>query len=97
MPPATRIFRDTTASAAPVGSFYYRASVSSSGTVSQANTIAGSRPPTTHFAIVFEAAGEDHRMIGATERLKSFENTIVVESLGDLRTALGRRQRELHG
>jgi dihydromethanopterin reductase (acceptor) len=32
-----------------------------------------------------------------TERLKSFESTVVVESLEDLRTALGRRQRELHG
>ena len=32
-----------------------------------------------------------------TERLKSFEGTVVVESLEDLRTALGRRRRELHG
>jgi dihydromethanopterin reductase (acceptor) len=32
-----------------------------------------------------------------TERLNSFESTVVVESLEDLRTALGRRQRELHG
>ena len=32
-----------------------------------------------------------------TERLKSFENTVVVESLEDRRTALGRRRRELHG
>jgi hypothetical protein len=32
-----------------------------------------------------------------TERLKSSESTIVVESLTDLRAALGRRKRELHG
>jgi len=32
-----------------------------------------------------------------TERLKSFESTVVVESLEDLKTALGRRRRELHG
>jgi dihydromethanopterin reductase (acceptor) len=32
-----------------------------------------------------------------TERLKSFESTVVVESPEDLRTALGRRRRELHG
>jgi len=31
-----------------------------------------------------------------TERLKSFESTVVVESLENLRTALGRRP-ELHG
>jgi dihydromethanopterin reductase (acceptor) len=29
--------------------------------------------------------------------LKSFESTVVVESLEDLRTALGRRRHELHG
>jgi flavoprotein len=32
-----------------------------------------------------------------TGRLKSFESTVVVESLEDLRTALGRRRCELHG
>ena len=32
-----------------------------------------------------------------TERLKSLESTVVVESLEDLRTALGRRRHELHG
>jgi dihydromethanopterin reductase (acceptor) len=32
-----------------------------------------------------------------TERLKSFESAVVVESLEDLRTALGRRRHELHG
>jgi len=32
-----------------------------------------------------------------TRRLKSFESTVAVESLKDLRTALGRRPHELHG
>jgi len=32
-----------------------------------------------------------------TERLKSFESAVVIESLEDLRTALGRRRHELHG
>jgi dihydromethanopterin reductase (acceptor) len=32
-----------------------------------------------------------------TERLKSFESAVVVESLEDLRTALGQRRHELHG
>lgn len=32
-----------------------------------------------------------------TERLKSLESTVVVESLEDFRPALGRRWRELHG
>jgi flavoprotein len=32
-----------------------------------------------------------------TQRLKSFESTVVVESLKDPRTALGRRPHELHG
>jgi flavoprotein len=31
------------------------------------------------------------------QRLKSFESTAVVESLKDLKTALGRRRHELHG
>jgi flavoprotein len=32
-----------------------------------------------------------------TERLKSFESTLVVESLEQLEAALKRRKRELHG
>jgi len=32
-----------------------------------------------------------------TERLKSFESTLVVETLEQLETAVARRKRELHG
>ena len=128
LPPATRLFRDTTASAAPVGLFYYGTyhtpilAPVTSNTVAKcvmgiSDTLATNVCTQTGKcrlrAIVFacDTAPEFETEapkgivkvypreidLKNTERLKSFESTVVVESLEDLRAALGRRQRELHG
>jgi dihydromethanopterin reductase (acceptor) len=127
-PTATRLFRDTTASAAPVGLFYYgtyhtlilapaTSNTKTKCVVGISDTLvtnvfaqAGKcRLPAIVLAcdtapeLATEAAKGMVKVypreidLENTERLKSFENTVVVESLEDRRTALGRRRRELHG
>jgi flavoprotein len=127
LPKAARVFRDTTASAAPVGLFYYGnyhtliMAPATSNTVAKCvvgisdtlvtNVFAQAgkcRIPAIVFACDTAPELETEAPKGMvkvyprkidlnnTERLKSFESTIVVESLEDLRTALGRRRRELH-
>jgi flavoprotein len=127
LPKAARVFRDTTASAAPVGLFYYGnyhtliMAPATSNTVAKCvvgisdtlvtNVFAQTgkcRIPAIVFACDTAPELETEAPKGMvkvypskidlnnTERLKSFESTIVVESLEDLRTALGRRRRELH-
>jgi len=119
LPPATRLFRDTTASAA------YHALIlapATSNTVAKCvvgisdtlvtNVFAQAgkcRLPAIVFACDTAPELETEAPKGMvkvypreidlknTERLKSFESAVVVESLQDLRTALGRRRRELHG
>jgi flavoprotein len=118
LPPATRLFRDTTARAAhtlilaPATSNTAAKCVMDISDTLVTNVFAQAgkcRFP----AIVFarDAAPElkteaPKGMVKVypreidlknTERLKSFESTVVVESLEDLRTALGRRRRGLHG
>ena len=125
LPPATRLFRDTTASAASVGLFYdgsYHTPIlapATSNTV--AKCVAGisdtlvfaqagkCQVPAIVFACDTAPELETEAPKGMvkvypceidlknTERLKSFESAVVVESLEDLRMALGRRRRELHG
>ena len=123
LPPATRLFRDMTASAAPVGLFYYGIyHTATSNTV--AKCVMGisailvtdvfaqagkCRLPVIVFACDTAPEFETEAPKGIvkvypreidlknTEHLKSLESTVVVESLKDLRTALGRRRRELHG
>jgi flavoprotein len=126
LPPATRLFRDTTASAA-VGLFdygTYRTLILTPATSNTAKCVAGISD--TLVTNVFAQAGKCRlpaivfacdtapelkteapkgmvkvypREIDLknTERPKSLESTVVVESLEDLRTALGRRRHELHG
>ena len=127
LPKAARVFQATTASAAPVGLFYYGnyhtliMAPATSNTVAKCvvgisdtlvtNVFAQAgkcRIPAIVFACDTAPELETEAPIGMvkvyprkidlnnTERLKSFESTIVVESLEDLRTALGRRRRELH-
>lgn len=82
-PTATRLFVDPTASAPPVGLFYY----------------------STYHRLMLETEASKGMVniypreidLKNTERLKSLESTVFVESLEDLRPALGRRRRELHG
>jgi len=128
LPPATRLFRDTSANAAPVGLFYYGTchalilAPATSNAVAKCvmgvsdtlvtNVFAQAgkcRLPAIVFACDTAPELETEAPKGMvkvypreadlknTERLKSFESTVVVESLEDLRTALGRRRRELHG
>lgn len=119
LPPATRLFRDTTASAA------YHALIlapATSNTVAKCvvgisdtlvtNVFAQAgkcRLPAIVFACDTAPELETEAPKGMvkvypreidlknTERLKSFESAVVVESLEDLRTALGRRRHERHG
>jgi len=128
LPKTARVFRDTTASAAPVGLFYYGVyhtlivAPATSNTVAKCVVGISDTLVTNVFAqagkcrvpaIVFacDTAPEleteapkgmvkvypRHVDLQNTERLKSFETTIVVESLEELQAALQRRQRELHG
>jgi flavoprotein len=126
LPKSARVFRDTTASAAPVGLFYYGVyhtlvvAPATSNTVAKCvfgisdnlatNVFAQAgkcRVPIVVFAcdtapeLVTEApkgmVNVYPRRIDLenTERLKSFEATMVVESLAELEAALARRKREL--
>jgi dihydromethanopterin reductase (acceptor) len=128
LPKTARVFRDTTASAAPVGFFYYGVyhtlvlAPATSNTVAKCvfgisdtlvtNVFAQAgkcRVPAIVFAcdtapeLVTEAPKGTVKVyprridLKNTERLKSFESTLVVESLKELETALTRRERELHG
>jgi dihydromethanopterin reductase (acceptor) len=128
LPKVPRVFRDTTASAAPVGLFYYGnyhtliLAPATSNTVAKCvvgisdtlvtNVFAQAgkcRIPAIVFACDTAPELETEAPKGMvkvyprqidlrnTERLKSFDSTVVVESLEDLRTALGRRRRELDG
>jgi flavoprotein len=128
LPKTARVFRDTTASAAPVGLFYYGVyhtlivAPATSNTVAKCvlgisdtlvtNVFAQAgkcRVPAIVFACDTAPELETEAPKGMvkvyprdidlqnTARLKSFESTIVVESLEQLEAALQRRQRELHG
>jgi flavoprotein len=128
LPPAMRLFRDTTACAASLGLFYYGTyhtlilAPAASNTVAKCimgisdNLVtdvfaqaAKCRLPAIVFACDTAPELETEAPKGMvkgylreidlknTERLKWFASTVVAESLEDLRTALGRRRRELHG
>jgi dihydromethanopterin reductase (acceptor) len=127
LPKNARIFRDTTASAAPVGLFYYSVyhtlilAPATSNTVAKCvfgisdtlvtNVFAQAgkcRVPVIVFACDTAPELETEAPKGMvkvyprdidlqnTARLKSFDETRVVESLEDLEVALARRKRELH-
>ncbi len=126
LPRSARMFRDTTASAAPVGAFYYGEyhtlvlAPATSNTVAKcvlgiSDTLATNvfaqagkcRVPAIVFAC--DTAPELETMAPAgmvkvfprridlenTGRLRDFESTEVVESLADLREAIGRRRASL--
>ena len=128
LPKTARVFRDTTASAAPVGLFYYGVyhtlimAPATSNTVAKCvfgisdtlvtNVFAQAgkcRVPAIVFACDTAPELETEAPKGMvrvyprdidlqnTERLKSFESTLVVELLEQLEAALKRRKRELHG
>jgi dihydromethanopterin reductase (acceptor) len=128
LPKTARVFRDTTASAAPVGLFYYGVyhtlilAPATSNTVAKCvfgisdtlvtNVFAQAgkcRVPAIVFACDTAPELETEAPKGMvkvyprdidlknTEHLKSFESTVVVETLEQLEAALGRRRRELHG
>lgn len=127
LPKTTRVFRDTTASAAPVGLFYYGAyhtlilAPATSNTVAKCvfgisdtlvtNVFAQAgkcRVPAIVFACDTAPELDTEAPKGMvkvyprdidlqnTERLRSFESTVVVESLEELERALTRRKCELH-
>lgn len=127
LPRTARIFRDTTASAAPVGLFYYGnyhtlvLAPATSNTVAKCvfgisdtlvtNVFAQAgkcRVPAIVFACDTAPELETEAPKGMvkvypraidlknTERLKTFESTIVVASLEELGAALVQRKRELH-
>jgi len=126
LPKSTRIFRDTTASAPPVGNFYYGVyhtlvvGPATSNTVAKCvfgisdslatNVFAQAgkcRVPAIVFACDTAPELETEAPKGMvkvyprridlenTQRLKSFEATTVVETLGELEQALAQRKREL--
>jgi dihydromethanopterin reductase (acceptor) len=117
--PATRLYRDTTASAvyhtlilAPARSNTVAKCVVGISDTLVTNVFAQAgrcRPPAILFACDTAPELETEAPKGMvkvypreidlknTERLKSFESAVVVESLEDLRTGLGRRRHELHG
>jgi dihydromethanopterin reductase (acceptor) len=119
LPPATRLFRDTTASAAyhtpilaPATSNTVAKCVVGISDTLVTNVFAQAgkcRLPAIVFACDTAPELETEAPKGMvkvypreidlknTERLKSFESAVVVESLENLRTALGRRRHELHG
>jgi len=127
LPKTARVFRDTTASAAPVGLFYYGVyhtlvvAPATSNTVAKCvfgisdtlvtNVFAQAgkcRVPAIVFACDTAPELETEAPKGMvkvyprdidlqnTGRLKSFDNTLVVETLEQLEAALARRKRELH-
>ncbi len=126
LPKTARVFRDTTASAAPVGFFYYGVyhtlilAPATSNTVAKCvfgisdtlvtNVFAQAgkcRVPAIVFACDTAPELETEAPKGMvkvyprdidlknTERLKSFADTLVVETLEQLETSLARRKREL--
>src|ERR1700692_2153945 len=128
LPKSARIFRDTAASAPPVGAFYYGVyhtlvvAPATSNTVAKCvlgisdslvtNVFAQAgkcRVPTIVFACDTAPELETEAPKGTvmvyprridlenTDRLKSFDETDVVESLSELEQALTRRKRELVG
>jgi dihydromethanopterin reductase (acceptor) len=119
LPPATRLFRDTTASAAyhtlilaPATSNTVAKCVVGISDTLVTNVFAQAgkcRLPAIVFACDTAPELETEAPKGMVkvypreidlknaERLKSFESAVVVESLEDLRTALGRRRHERHG
>jgi dihydromethanopterin reductase (acceptor) len=128
LPKTARVFRDTTASAAPVGLFYYSVyhtlilAPATSNTVAKCvfgisdtlvtNVFAQAgkcRVPVIVFACDTAPELETEAPKGMVKvyprdidlknaaRLKSFDETYVVESLGELEVALARRKRDLHG
>ena len=128
LPKTARVFRDTTASAAPVGLFYYGVyhtlilAPATSNTVAKcvvgisdtlvSNVFAQAgkcRVPAIVFACDTAPELETEAPKGMvkvyprnvdlrnTEQLKSFEATLVVETLQQLEAALARRKRELYG
>ena len=128
LPKTARIFRDTTASSPPVGSFYYGVyhtlilAPATSNTVAKCvfgisdtlvtNVFAQAgkcRVPAIVFACDTGPELETEAPKGLvkvypraidlqnTERLKSFESTVVVETLEELEMALTKRKREIHG
>ena len=128
LPKNARVFRDTTASAAPVGFFYYGTyhtlivAPATSNTVAKCvfgisdtlvtNVFAQAgkcRVPAIVFACDTAPELETEAPKGMvkvyprdidlnnTERLKSFDKTLVAESLEHLEIAMTRRKRELHG
>lgn len=127
LPKNARVFRDTTASAAPVGLFYYGVyhtlilAPATSNTVAKCvfgisdtlvtNVFAQAgkcRFPVIVFACDTAPELETEAPKGMvkvyprdidlqnTARLKSFDETDVVESLEELEAALARRNRDLH-
>jgi dihydromethanopterin reductase (acceptor) len=127
LPKNARVFRDTTASAAPVGLFYYSIyhtlvlAPATSNTVAKCvvgisdtlvtNVFAQAgkcRVPVIVFACDTAPELETEAPKGMvkvyprdvdlqnTARLKSFDQTDVVESLDELEAALARRKRDLH-
>jgi flavoprotein len=127
LPKNARVFRDTTASAAPVGLFYYGVyhtlilAPATSNTVAKCvfgisdtlvtNVFAQAgkcRVPVIVFACDTAPELETEAPKGMvkvyprdidlqnTARLKSFDETDVVESLEELEVALTRRKRDLH-
>jgi dihydromethanopterin reductase (acceptor) len=126
LPKSARVYRDVTASAPPVGNFYYSVyhtlvlAPATSNTVAKcvfgiSDTLATNvfaqagkcRVPAIVFACDTAPELETEAPKGMvkvfprridlenTERLKSFEATDVVETLGELEQALARRKREL--
>ncbi len=126
LPKSARIIRDKTASAVPVGAFYYGVyhtlvvAPATSNTVAKCvlgisdtlvtNVFAQAgkcRVPTIVFACDTAPELETEAPKGMvkvyprkidlenTTRLKSFEATLVVETLDELRNGLTRRQREI--
>ena len=128
LPKSARLFEDKTASAVPVGAFYYGTyhtlvvGPATSHTVAKCvlgisdtlvtNVFAQAgkcRVPTIVFACDTAPELETEAPKGMvkvyprridldnTERLKSFEDTQVVETLEQLSAAVTRRKRQLHG
>jgi flavoprotein len=126
LPKSMRIFRDTTASAAPVGAFYYGTyhtlvlAPATSNTVAKcvygisdtlATNVFAQAGKCRVFSIVFACDTAPELETEApkgvvkvyprkidldnTERLKSFKDVAVVETLAKLGTELSRRKREL--
>ena len=126
LPKFVRVFRDTTASAGPIGAFYYGfyhtlvVAPATSNTVAKCvvgisdtlvtNVFAQAgkcRVPAIVFACDTAPELETEAPKGMvkvyprpvdlenTERLKSFDATLVVETIEELKAAIARRKREL--